>query len=28
VSDTDTTFTDYYSGAICRTTVYLHTCAQ
>jgi len=28
VSDTDAILTDYYSGAICRMTVYLHTCAQ
>jgi len=28
VSETNAIFTDYYSGAICRTTVYLHTCGQ
>jgi hypothetical protein len=29
VSDTGATFSDYYSGAICRTTVYLkHVCSK
>jgi len=28
VSHTDAILTDYYSVAICQTTVYLHTCAQ
>jgi len=28
VSYTDAIFTDYYSGAVCWTTVCLHTCVQ